>query len=178
MLADFTAYTGNFSTVAIQCLEKCPTDNSKFTFTCDRHTFNYTIDSGYSTCSSPETPLPRTFFGGLLRWQPPNDLSRRAAAFLAVAEEEYGRQIPFAFLERVQAEWKEKFADKARTATAHSLDKTFGCAPAAAPVMDPQHDGLTSLPLMKRALSWTRCLPSAGRGSSSTWNTAQHIQRS
>ena len=52
----------------------------------------------------------------------------RCTAFLAVAEEEYGRQIPFAFLERVQAEWKEKFADKARTATAHSLDKTFGCA--------------------------------------------------
>ena len=50
------------------------------------------------------------------------------AAFLAVAEEDYGRQIPFAFLERVQAEWKEKFADKAYTATAHSLDKTFGCA--------------------------------------------------
>lgn len=48
------------------------------------------------------------------------------AAFLAVAEEDYGRQIPFAFLERVQAEWKEKFADKAHTATAHSLDKTFG----------------------------------------------------
>jgi len=48
VLADFTAYTGNFSTVAIQCLEKCPTDNSKFTFTCDRHTFNYTIDGGYS----------------------------------------------------------------------------------------------------------------------------------
>ena len=130
MLADFTAYTGNFSTVAIQCLEKCPTDNSKFTFTCDRHTFNYTIDSGYSALPSPEIPVPpSTFLSGPLRtWQTPNHLSGRAAAFLAVAEEEYGRQIPFAFLERVQAEWKEKFADKARTATAHSLDKTFGCA--------------------------------------------------
>ena len=39
---------GNFSTVAIQCLEKCPTDNSKFTFTCDKHTFNYLVDGGYS----------------------------------------------------------------------------------------------------------------------------------
>jgi len=48
VLADYTAYTGNFSTVAIQCLEKCPTNNSRFTFTCDRHTFNYTIDGGYS----------------------------------------------------------------------------------------------------------------------------------
>ena len=41
---------GNFSTVAIQCLEKCPTDNSKFTFTCDKHTFNYLVDGGYSEC--------------------------------------------------------------------------------------------------------------------------------
>lgn len=45
-----------------------------------------------------------------------------------MADEEYGRQIPFAFLERIQAEWKEKLADKARSATAHSLDNTFGCA--------------------------------------------------
>jgi hypothetical protein len=48
VLADYTAYTGNFSTVAIQCLEKCPTNNSRFTFTCDRHTFNYSVDGGYS----------------------------------------------------------------------------------------------------------------------------------
>mmetsp|Transcript_19649 Transcript_19649/g.59428 ORF Transcript_19649/g.59428 Transcript_19649/m.59428 type:complete len:220 (+) Transcript_19649:184-843(+) len=94
VLADYTAYTGNFSTVAIQCLEKVPANNNKFTFTCDKHTFNYTVDSGYT--------------------------------FLSVADEDFGRQIPFAFLERVQTEWKEKLADKARTATAHSLDKTFG----------------------------------------------------
>ena len=48
VLADYTSYTGNFSTVAIQCLEKCPTDNIKFTFTCDRHTFNYLVDGGFS----------------------------------------------------------------------------------------------------------------------------------
>jgi Regulated-SNARE-like domain len=58
-------------------------------------------------------------------------MSLHYAAFLAVADEEYGRQIPFAFLERIQAEWKEKLADKARSATAHSLDKTFGWARAA-----------------------------------------------
>lgn len=56
VIADYTAYTGNFSTVAIQCLEKCPTDNSKFTFTCDRHTFNYTVDGGYSEPSPSPSP--------------------------------------------------------------------------------------------------------------------------
>ncbi len=54
VLADYTSYTGNFSTVAIQCLEKCPTDgSSKFTYTCDRHTFNYVVSGGFSTPLSP-----------------------------------------------------------------------------------------------------------------------------
>lgn len=48
VLADFTSFTGNFATVAIQCLEKCPANNSKFTYTCDRHTFNYVVDGGFS----------------------------------------------------------------------------------------------------------------------------------
>lgn len=94
VLADYTSYTGNFSTVAIQCLEKCPTDNSKFTFTCDRHTFNYLVDGGFT--------------------------------FLVVADEGYGRQVPFAFLEKIREEFQQKFADKGRTSPAHSLDKQFG----------------------------------------------------
>ena len=51
VLADCTAVAGNFSTVAIQCLEKIPPNNKKFTFTCDKHTFNYTVDNGYSASS-------------------------------------------------------------------------------------------------------------------------------
>ena len=50
LLADYTSFTGNFATVAIQCLEKCPANNSKFTYTCDRHTFNYVVDGGFSEC--------------------------------------------------------------------------------------------------------------------------------
>jgi vesicle-associated membrane protein 72 len=43
-----------------------------------------------------------------------------------VADEEYGRQIPFAFLERVRDEFQAKYAEKGKTAAAHSLDKSFG----------------------------------------------------
>lgn len=49
VLADYTSFTGNFATVAIQCLEKTPNNNSKFTYTCDKHTFNYVVDGGFST---------------------------------------------------------------------------------------------------------------------------------
>lgn len=94
VLADYSTHTGNFSNVAVQCLEKCPTDKSKFTFTCDGHTFNYVMDGGFT--------------------------------FLAVADEGFGRQIPFAFLEKIREEFLQKFADKGRTASSHSLEKQFG----------------------------------------------------
>lgn len=50
-----------------------------------------------------------------------------AAAFLVVADEGYGRQIPFAFLEKVKEEFLHKYGAEAQTKAAHSLDSTFGC---------------------------------------------------
>ncbi|KAF7820436.1 vesicle-associated membrane protein 727 [Senna tora] len=47
VLAEHTSYTGNFSTIAVQCLQKLPSDSSKYTFSCDGHTFNFLIDSGF-----------------------------------------------------------------------------------------------------------------------------------
>lgn len=44
-----------------------------------------------------------------------------------MADEEFGRQIPFAFLERVKEDFKRRYAaGKADGAIAHSLDKEFG----------------------------------------------------
>jgi vesicle-associated membrane protein 72 len=48
VLAEYTAFSGNFSTVAVQCLEKLPPNNNKFTYTCDGHTFNYLVEDGFS----------------------------------------------------------------------------------------------------------------------------------
>jgi hypothetical protein len=51
------------------------------------------------------------------------------AAYLVVATEEFGRQIPFAFLERVRDDFKRRYGGgKADTAIAHALDKDFGYA--------------------------------------------------
>ena len=52
--------------------------------------------------------------------------STNCAAYLAVADEAYGRQIPFAFLERVCNEFEEKFAAQAASSPAHSLERVFG----------------------------------------------------
>ncbi|KAJ9534732.1 hypothetical protein QJQ45_013096 [Haematococcus lacustris] len=94
VLAEYTQYSGNFNTLAIQCLQNLNSPESKFTIACDRHTFNFLIHNGFT--------------------------------YLVVADEAYGRQIPFAFLERVRDEFDEKYADKGRASPAHSLDRAFG----------------------------------------------------
>ncbi|KAH9769094.1 Vesicle-associated membrane protein 727 [Citrus sinensis] len=47
VLAEHTSYSGNFSTIAIQCLQKLPASSSKYTYSCDGHTFNFLLDSGF-----------------------------------------------------------------------------------------------------------------------------------
>lgn len=48
ILADYTEFTGNFTGIAAQCLQKLPSSNNKFTYNCDGHTFNYLVDNGFS----------------------------------------------------------------------------------------------------------------------------------
>uniref|UniRef100_A0A0C9RNS7 TSA: Wollemia nobilis Ref_Wollemi_Transcript_7705_1165 transcribed RNA sequence n=1 Tax=Wollemia nobilis TaxID=56998 RepID=A0A0C9RNS7_9CONI len=47
VLAEHTSFSGNFSTIAIQCLQKLPSNSNKFTYTCDGHTFNYLVEEGF-----------------------------------------------------------------------------------------------------------------------------------
>ncbi|KAK1413682.1 hypothetical protein QVD17_35458 [Tagetes erecta] len=49
IIAEYTEFKGNFTTVASQCLQKLPANNNRFTYNCDGHTFNYLMDNGYST---------------------------------------------------------------------------------------------------------------------------------
>ncbi|XP_022955035.1 vesicle-associated membrane protein 721-like [Cucurbita moschata] len=50
ILAEYTEYSGNFNSIAFQCLQKLPSANNKFTYNCDGHTFNYLVDNGYTYC--------------------------------------------------------------------------------------------------------------------------------
>ncbi|KAF9598598.1 hypothetical protein IFM89_028267 [Coptis chinensis] len=47
VLAEHTSFSGNFSTIAVQCLQKLPSNSNKYTYSCDGHTFNFLIDSGF-----------------------------------------------------------------------------------------------------------------------------------
>ncbi|MED6138407.1 hypothetical protein PIB30_073963 [Stylosanthes scabra] len=50
VLAEYTEFSGNFNTIAFQCLQKLPSSNNKFTYNCDNHTFNYLVDNGFTYC--------------------------------------------------------------------------------------------------------------------------------
>ncbi|GAA0170337.1 hypothetical protein Leryth_026575 [Lithospermum erythrorhizon] len=50
ILADYTEFTGNFTSVAAQCLQKLPASNNRFTYNCDGHTFNYLVADGFTYC--------------------------------------------------------------------------------------------------------------------------------
>lgn len=94
VLAEYTAFSGNFSTIAVQCLGKLPAQNNKHTYVCDHHTFNFLVEDGFS--------------------------------FLAVADEEFGRQIPFTFLERVKDDFRHRYqGGRANLAVAGSLNAEF-----------------------------------------------------
>ncbi|XP_048322158.1 vesicle-associated membrane protein 724 [Ziziphus jujuba] len=50
ILAEYTEFTGNFPAIAAQCLQKLPSSNNKFTYSCDHHTFNFLLEDGYAYC--------------------------------------------------------------------------------------------------------------------------------
>jgi len=50
ILSEYTEFSGNFTTVASQCLQKLPATNNKFTYNCDAHTFNFLVSDGFTYC--------------------------------------------------------------------------------------------------------------------------------
>ncbi|KAK3189762.1 hypothetical protein Dsin_029323 [Dipteronia sinensis] len=50
VLAEYTEFTGNFPAIATQCLQRLTSSNSKYTYNCDHHTFNFLVEDGYAYC--------------------------------------------------------------------------------------------------------------------------------
>ncbi|CAN1282103.1 Putative vesicle-associated membrane protein 726 [Linum perenne] len=57
VLAEYTEFSGNFNSIAFQCLQKLPATNNKFTYNCDGHTFNYLVDNGYNESAGRQVPM-------------------------------------------------------------------------------------------------------------------------
>ncbi|CAI0425308.1 unnamed protein product [Linum tenue] len=131
VLAEYTEFSGNFNSIAFQCLQKLPATNNKFTYNCDGHTFNYLVDNGYSEflLFSSSLVSVRSFFFvciSSMMWRR-TDFVFYFAAYCVVADESAGRQVPMAFLERIKEDFMSKYGGgKASTAAANSLNKEFG----------------------------------------------------
>ncbi|XP_061367168.1 vesicle-associated membrane protein 722-like [Gastrolobium bilobum] len=50
ILAEHTDFAGNFVDIALQCLQRLPASNTKFTYNTDGHTFNYLAHDGFTYC--------------------------------------------------------------------------------------------------------------------------------
>ncbi|RDX98744.1 putative vesicle-associated membrane protein 726 [Mucuna pruriens] len=50
IVAEHTDFGGNFVEVALQCLQRLPATNTKFTYNTDGHTFNYLTHDGFTYC--------------------------------------------------------------------------------------------------------------------------------
>ncbi|KAG4921774.1 hypothetical protein AAZX31_18G156300 [Glycine max] len=50
ILAEHTDFSGNFAEVALQCLQRLPASDNKFTYNADGHTFNYLTYNGFTYC--------------------------------------------------------------------------------------------------------------------------------
>ncbi|ONM10431.1 Vesicle-associated membrane protein 722 [Zea mays] len=117
ILAEYTEFTGNFTTIASQCLMKLPASNNKFTYNCDGHTFNYLVEDGFSMAMPDCGHLCVDLA----------DLVDMRLAYCVVAVESVGQQIPIAFMDRVKEDFTKRYGGgKAATAAANSLNREFG----------------------------------------------------
>jgi len=92
VLAEYTEFSGNFTSIASQCLQKLPATNNKFTYNCDGHTFNFLVADGFTYCvvavESVGRQLPMAFLekvkedfnkryvGGKAATAPPKSLNK------------------------------------------------------------------------------------------------------
>nr|GLL29056.1 vesicle-associated membrane protein 722-like [Ipomoea trifida]GMD05433.1 vesicle-associated membrane protein 721-like [Ipomoea batatas]GMD07389.1 vesicle-associated membrane protein 721-like [Ipomoea batatas]GMD10336.1 vesicle-associated membrane protein 721-like [Ipomoea batatas] len=138
ILAEHTDFSGNFNSIAYQCLQKLPASNSKFTYNCDGHTFNYLVDNGFSQLGCAKSgayayehsfcELAYEAGGAFYYIHTYLDFATyQITSYCVVAEESAGRQIPIAYLERIKDDFVSKYGGgKAAVAVANSLNREFG----------------------------------------------------
>lgn len=116
VLAEHTSFSGNFSTIAVQCLQKLPSNSNKYTFSCDGHTFNFLLDSGFGMDQ-------QTFsFNACFTWTVNQfGIFPCHAVFLVVADEALGRSVPYVFLDRVKDDFKQCYGASIGTEEPHPL---------------------------------------------------------
>ncbi|GKV39746.1 hypothetical protein SLEP1_g47471 [Rubroshorea leprosula] len=115
VLAEHTSYSGNFSTIAVQCLQKLPSDSSKYTYSCDGRTFNFLIDNGFVFLVVSDESVGRGM--------PFVFLERVKDDF----KQCYGASIKNAETHPLAADDEDDALIEDRFSIAYNLDREFGC---------------------------------------------------
>ncbi|GIL62261.1 hypothetical protein Vafri_16555 [Volvox africanus] len=115
VLAEYSAVTGNVNVIAVRILEKLPHEDTRVSYTQERHMFHVMVSDGIT--------------------------------YMAVAEEAFGRRIPFAFLEDVRGRFVGMYGAAAKEAVAYEYNTEFGkvIADRAAYFSDPSSDAINHL---------------------------------
>ncbi|KAJ8526356.1 hypothetical protein K7X08_028833 [Anisodus acutangulus] len=116
VLAEHTPYSGNFSTIAVQCLQKLPSNSSKYTYSCDGHTFNFLIDGGFVFLVVADEPTGRSVPYVFLE-RVKDDFKKRYGSSIKNADDPH----PLADDDK---EDDDLFGD--RFSIAYNLDREFG----------------------------------------------------
>jgi len=93
VLAEYTATSGNFTTVTRRILDKIPPNDSRMSYVYDRHLFHCMVQDGLT--------------------------------YLCMADEEFGRRVPFTFLEDIKNRFKATYGDRGKTALAYGMNADF-----------------------------------------------------
>lgn len=96
VLAEYSFVTGNANVIAIRILEKLPQEDTRVSYTQERHMFHVVVHGGLT--------------------------------YLVVAEESFGRRIPFAFLEDVRTRFVATYGSAAKEAVAYEYNTEFSRA--------------------------------------------------
>lgn len=114
ILAEYTSTSGNFQAVTRRILEKIPPKDCKMSYVYDR--FDYIF------C--------KLLLISLLHWSGPDRhifhiMLVDGLTYLCMADEEFGRRVPFTFLEDIKNRFSATYGDKGKTALAYAMNEDF-----------------------------------------------------
>ncbi|MED6189394.1 hypothetical protein PIB30_095614 [Stylosanthes scabra] len=98
IVAEYSEFTGNFADIALQCLQKLPATNNKFSYNTDGHTFNYLSHNGFTYCVVAVESISRQVAMGFLErimedFTKRFDATRAAAAAPNSLNKEFGPKL-------------------------------------------------------------------------------------
>ena len=117
VLAEFTTTSGNFTTITRRILEKIPRADTSMSYVYDRCAwYGHTLPRAPRSSSTYDRPFRRHVFHYVVH---------EGLVFLCMADQGFGNQIPFSFLEDIMRRWLDAYGERGQTALAYGMNEDF-----------------------------------------------------